>query len=201
MKSRILFLSIAILAIAVGLWLGGWGDEWIRSPLPSVPNHALGKSPTENPTDAILVTAPSSTTKSAPGLSSVPEAAVAPKGSAVNGIQSMVIESPSEKPNPELMTAVAVQIDQIGLMFRDYRTLMGSNPVGTNAEIIQAVSGGNPKKARLGPPEGQQINGRGELVDTWGTAYFFHQKSATDMEIHSAGPDKQFGTSDDLIGR
>lgn len=101
----------------------------------------------------------------------------------------------------DLGAEAAIKIDQIGLMFRDYRTLMGSNPVGTNAEIIEAVSGENPKKARLGPPDGQQLNGRGELMDAWGTAYFFHQKSATDMEIHSAGPDKQFGTPDDIIGR
>ena len=110
-------------------------------------------------------------------------------------------ESPPSEPDVDLVADTGVRIDKIGLMFRDYRTLMGSNPTGTNAEIIQSVNGGNPKQAKLGPPLGQQINARGELIDVWGSAYFFHQKSASDMEIHSAGPDKQFGTSDDIIGR
>ncbi len=92
-------------------------------------------------------------------------------------------------------------MDQLILMIRDYRTIEGTNPVGTNSEIMKAVMGGNSKEAKLGPPEGQSLNGQGELVDRWGTAYFFHQMSATHMEIHSAGPDKTFGTPDDLVSR
>lgn len=99
----------------------------------------------------------------------------------------------------DAIAAARIEVDQVSLMMRDYRTLMDGNPVGTNAEIMQALMGGNPKGARLGPPEGQKMNDRGELVDRWGTAYFFHQMSATHMEIHSAGPDRVFGTEDDII--
>lgn len=84
-------------------------------------------------------------------------------------------------------------------MLRDYRTRMGENPVGTNAEIMKAVMGGNPKQARLGPPEGQSLNGKGELVDRWGTPYFFHQLSRTDTEVRSAGPDRILWTQDDVL--
>ncbi len=97
------------------------------------------------------------------------------------------------------MAAAAIDLDKVNLMLRDFRTRMGVNPVGTNAEIMKAVMGDNPKRARLGPPEGQNLNGNGELVDRWGTPYFFHQMSAASMEIHSAGPDKTFGTPDDII--
>ena len=76
---------------------------------------------------------------------------------------------------------------------------MGENPVGSNAEIMKAMMGGNPKQARLGPPEGQTVNGEGELVDRWGTPIFFHQMSATEMEIRSAGPDRKLYTSDDVV--
>ncbi len=86
-------------------------------------------------------------------------------------------------------------------MLRDYRSLMGTNPIGTNAEIMQAVMGGNPRRATLGPPEGQPLNAQGELVDRWGTAYFFHALPSTSMEIRSAGPDKVLWTSDDVIQR
>ena len=93
----------------------------------------------------------------------------------------------------------AIEADKVSLMLRDYRTRMGENPVGTNAEIMKAVMGGNPKGALLGPPEGQKLNGDGELVDRWGKPYFFHQLSRTSMEIRSAGPDQQLYTEDDVI--
>ena len=95
---------------------------------------------------------------------------------------------------------VAIDADKITLSLRDFRTVMGENPVGTNAEIVKALSGGNPKQARL-LPDGVSLNGNGELIDRWGTPYFFHQMSKIDMEIRSAGPDRAMWTSDDVIAR
>jgi hypothetical protein len=46
-----------------------------------------------------------------------------------------------------------------------------------------------------------RINARGELVDYWGTPFFFHQLSGTEMEIRSAGPDRVMWTVDDLVTR
>jgi hypothetical protein len=148
----------------------------------------------------------------------VPSVTTVPAADAVRGVdQSATALTPPRpmaqanvgpKPSPapagspasaEDAVAVRIALDEISLMFRDYRTRMGGNPEGTNAEIMRAVMGGNPKGARLGPPEGQNLNARGELVDRWGTAYFFHQMSAKHMEIHSAGPDKVFGTNDDIV--
>jgi hypothetical protein len=93
----------------------------------------------------------------------------------------------------------SIEADKVSVMLRDYRSRMGENPVGTNAEIMKAVMGDNPKGARLGPPEGQGLNGSGELVDQWGTPYFFHQLSKTNMEIRSAGPDRMLYTEDDIV--
>ncbi len=86
-------------------------------------------------------------------------------------------------------------------MLRDYRSILGQNPVGSNAEIMKSMMGDNPKQAKLGPPAGQGINAAGELVDRWGTPYFFHQMSATVMEIRSAGPDRVMWTSDDVFSQ
>ena len=86
-------------------------------------------------------------------------------------------------------------------MITDYHTLAGENPVGTNAEIMTALMGNNPRQAVLGPPDGFSLNKKGELVDQWGTPYFFHQLSRDKMEIHSAGPDKILGTADDIVVR
>lgn len=104
---------------------------------------------------------------------------------------------PSGEVNRELIVA---DMDKVSLSLRDYRTLMAQNPVGTNEEITKELNGGNAKGARLAP-EDSKINGEGRMVDRWGTPYFFHQISADSMEIHSAGPDKQLGTDDDIILR
>jgi hypothetical protein len=105
-------------------------------------------------------------------------------------------------PTPALPTeadfaAVENDLEHVRMMVREYRDVVGENPVGTNAEIVKAVMGDNLKQAKIGLPEGQGINGKGELVDRWGTAYFFHQVSKTEMEIRSAGPDRVMWTADD----
>jgi len=94
---------------------------------------------------------------------------------------------------------VAAAFDKINLMFRNYRTLTGQNPVGTNAEMMKSLIGGNPKGAILGPPEDHSLNEAGELVDHWGTPYFFHQLASDRVEIRSAGPDRRMWNDDDLI--
>lgn len=93
---------------------------------------------------------------------------------------------------------VALDVDKITLSLRDYRTVMRENPVGTNAEITHALDGGNPRQARL-LPAGQPINASGEMIDRWGTPYFFHQLSRDHMEVRSAGPDKTMWTTDDTV--
>jgi len=102
-----------------------------------------------------------------------------------------------KEPDPQAV----IDLNKVSRMFRDFRTLTGVNPVGSNAEMMRAVMGDNPKHATLGPPEGLSLNGDGELVDRWGTPYFFHQLSADFMEIRSAGPDKKMWTGDDVVGR
>ena len=97
--------------------------------------------------------------------------------------------------------AAAVNAVKVRRMITDYHTVNGENPVGTNAEIMAAIMGKNPRQAVLGPPEGVNLNSRGELVDDWGTPYFFHQLSRDVMEIHSAGPDRTMGTADDIVVR
>jgi hypothetical protein len=83
---------------------------------------------------------------------------------------------------------------------RQYGQMFGGDPVGTNPEITAALTGKNPKHINFltGLP-GTRINDQGEMVDAWGTPYFFHQISGSEMEIHSAGPDKVMWTSDDLV--
>ena len=91
-------------------------------------------------------------------------------------------------------------LENMRTVFRQYSQRFGGNPVGNNREITAALNGANPGHAILmNPEDGMQINGSGELVDNWGTPFFFHQLSRTEMEIRSAGPDRKLWNSDDLV--
>ena len=91
-------------------------------------------------------------------------------------------------------------MENMRTVFHSYASMFGGNPVGTNPEITAALDGNNRKQAHfLNAEDGQRLNSRGELIDPWGTPYFFHQLSGTEMEIHSAGPDKVMWTADDLV--
>lgn len=72
------------------------------------------------------------------------------------------------------------------------------NPVGENDEITAALAGDNPLHFAFVSPRHPAINVRGQLCDRWGTPFRFHQLSGTQMEIRSAGPDRRFGTTDDV---
>ena len=72
------------------------------------------------------------------------------------------------------------------------------NPVGENAEITAALAGDNALKFAFVPRRHPAINAAGELCDRWGTPFRFHQLSGTQMEVRSAGPDRKFGTADDV---
>jgi hypothetical protein len=85
---------------------------------------------------------------------------------------------------------------------RQYGEMFGGNPVGTNPEITSQLGGENPKHINfLNPEAGLRVNDNGELMDAWGTPFFFHQISSMDMEIHSAGPDRIMWTVDDLVAK
>jgi hypothetical protein len=109
---------------------------------------------------------------------------------------------PAAIPHPLEFTNLppATVLDNMRITFHQYASMFGGNPVGTNPEITAALNGKNPKQANFIQPEaGMRIDDKGELVDPWGTPYFFHQLSGTDMEIHSAGPDRIMWTADDLV--
>jgi len=93
-------------------------------------------------------------------------------------------------------------LQNAGRAVRQFGLMFGGNPVGTNPEITQQLSGQNSKHINfLSAEAGLRINANGELVDPWGTPFFFHQLSGREMEIHSAGPDRVLWTADDLVAK
>ena len=111
---------------------------------------------------------------------------------------------PSGPPAPLQFTNFepAIVLQNMSRAIRQFGAMLGGNPVGTNLEITRQLNGHNPKHIDfINPEAGMRINENGELVDPWGTPYFFHQISSTVMEIHSAGPDKIMWNSDDLVAK
>jgi len=138
-----------------------------------------------------------------PGETSINAVATAPTATASEPapVAAAVVsqKTDSNVPAPPGLPPATV-LENMRMAVREYGSRFAGNPVGTNPEITQALNGGNPKQIKFISPEaGLQINGRGELVDPWGTPYFFHQLSAIEMEIRSAGPDKKMWTDDDLV--
>ena len=102
------------------------------------------------------------------------------------------------EPGPGLTPMVVMQNMRSAL--RQYGARLGGNPVGNNSDITAALNGRNrAQTVFVNPEDGLRVNERGELVDNWGTPFFFHQISATVTEIYSAGPDRKMWTSDDLM--
>lgn len=122
-----------------------------------------------------------------------PAAAPAPAVAAEEPTQSR-----RPPPLPHDDSPARQEAEAIALNLRHYGQRFGGNPEGTNAEIVQALNGGNAKGARYLPQEHLRLNDQGELLDSFGTPYFFHQISSQEMEIRSAGPDKTLWTADDI---
>lgn len=138
------------------------------------------------------------------------EATTTAKGQANPGASpAITVPSAPAKPLPYILgsadappTNIEPQIvlENMRRAIINYGSTFSGNPVGSNPEIAAALNGENPKQIKFIDPEnGLRINGKGELVDSWGTPFFFHQLSATDTEVRSAGPDKIMWTADDLV--
>lgn len=70
-------------------------------------------------------------------------------------------------------------------------------PLGTNEEITRALM----DRDALGEsaiPASHPAIVSGELVDRWGSPWFFHQLAADLIEVRSAGPDRKLFTADDV---
>ena len=84
-------------------------------------------------------------------------------------------------------------------LFADYRYAYKENPVGSeNAEITQQLLGKNPKRIVFIDPRCAALRGN-QLVDQWGSPFFFHAVSGQQMQVRSAGPDRQLWTADDVL--
>lgn len=203
MNIKLGFILIVVGGAAFAFWMGGGRnappDEVFRpqEPAPTV----------AEPIVTSVVSTPPSPTPSAPPSKEPPRPVFT--SSVIPGTV-VTTTSPVPAPSPTSAPAVAsrppgqedpaiAEAESLALNIRHFGQRFGGNPVGTNAEIVKALTGGNPKRATYLPSDLIRLNENGELVDRWGTPYFFHANSATDMEVRSAGPDKRLYTEDDIV--
>jgi hypothetical protein len=104
----------------------------------------------------------------------------------------------AETNEPPFLPPLTV-LDKARVVIHNYHAAFGENPVGTNPEIAAALQGKNPKQINFLAVSGLRLNDKGEIIDGYGTPFFFHQISGQEMEIRSAGPDRVMWTSDDLV--
>jgi hypothetical protein len=189
---------VLLLIVALVAWW--WGrpktaNEAASAPIPTPPTtQKVNQTKAAGPAVPTLITSPTQL-QAEPLAASLPSQFVrieAPPPPPVVVPGSYVADT---KPNP-----VAQEMEEISLNIRNFSLRFGGNPVGTNAEIIKALNGGNEAHVNY-LPASKRINGNGELMDAWGTPYFFHANSATELEVRSAGPDRKLYTSDDLTAR
>ncbi len=195
-------LALMLLGLVVAVWLS-WRQH--GAPSAEVDKDRTEQPPANSPGSTAMVTAAKLNESGQPVYNnagtSVPAAIQSATGNASSNTATSVAASHPFEPDftnfpPEIV------LEKVDHAIHDYASMFGGNPVGTNPEITAALSGKNPRQANfINPEAGMRINGNGELVDAWGTPYFFHQISGTEMEIHSAGPDRIMWTSDDLVTR
>lgn len=70
-------------------------------------------------------------------------------------------------------------------------------PLGPNEEFARALTDPESMGDSAIPPDHPALRD-GQLIDRWGTPWFFHQESSAAVSIRSAGPDGKLFTQDDL---
>lgn len=89
------------------------------------------------------------------------------------------------------------ELQAVAQLIYVYRQGFGENPVGQNEDIVAALLGENEKRSAF-LPKNIPVIADGKLIDRWGSPYWFHPVSGSEMEIRSAGPDRELFTGDDL---
>lgn len=118
--------------------------------------------------------------------------------------------TPTAPPPPEERSTLADELhapagsgrrdlEIVASLFSTYTDHFRELPVGNNAEITASLAGDNTRGLAVIPADHPAINTEGELLDRWGTPYFFHQIGGGLMQIRSAGPDRRMHTADDLV--
>jgi hypothetical protein len=198
MKRRDVLAAGAILALASIVIVALRNNEAAREtrqPAPSTSSSAAPARQAAAVTSEEKRESASATTSTRESLLGRP-ALVAPQTSELSTTESPSLAdrlgAPATKPEQEAQ----IVLD----LLKIYRRSFGAYPAGEdNRQLMNAMRGANPDKLPFLPQDHPRLNANGELVDAWGTPFFFHQNSSTSVEVRSAGADHLMYTDDDIV--
>jgi len=94
------------------------------------------------------------------------------------------------------------QASLIGVGCQAYETEYGTlPPTLENHRLIKILCGDNPHKIEFLSLKPSDISPNGEMIDPWGTPFRITFDSDSKVLVISAGPDKIFGTPDDITNQ
>jgi len=103
-----------------------------------------------------------------------------------------LIGAPNTRPDAEPQLVLDV--------LKAYRRYFGAYPAGeNNRQFVNALLGANKDNLPFLAHDHPRISANGELVDAWGTPFYFHQNSRQSIEVRSAGADRLLYTDDDIV--
>lgn len=169
----ILALLLAVLAILTVWMVKVLEDPSIREAVRKKGSHS-GTQPPAAAVDAELPLLPATETQPMDG-----------ELQAMHG--EMIREETSAERELEILNELLVQSQRA----------IGAGSHGNNNDITRTLVG-NTKEGIWLPRNSPRIRD-GEILDRWGSPYWFHANAGNQIEIRSAGPDRQLFTGDDLI--
>ncbi len=89
-------------------------------------------------------------------------------------------------------------MSSLGLAVGAYRQEYGQLPSSENRDLVKELTGQNAKDTPFMMFRRRSLNSLGEAVDSWGTPLRFAWPDGRSAQIISAGPDRTFGTADDI---
>jgi hypothetical protein len=72
-------------------------------------------------------------------------------------------------------------------------------PSSDNQKLAAALMGNNSRHIVFVSFSRNELNSKGEIVDRWGTPLQITLQGTSTIQVTSAGPDKIFGTADDIV--
>ncbi len=100
----------------------------------------------------------------------------------------------------EVEQTVIQDLQVVDQLFQSYQWAFGRVPVGSeNRELTLQLLGKNPMHLIFIPHSHSKVSVTGELLDRWGSPYYFHPISGQEIGIRSLGPDGKLWSGDDVV--
>jgi len=97
------------------------------------------------------------------------------------------------------VTTTRDEEEQLGNAIRQYTIVFQKVPANDNAGLTRNLTGDNPQQMSLLTLAESSTNNDGQMIDVWGTPYKFTYNSTNSFTITSAGENRTFGDTDDVV--